>query len=54
MNIVQLARCAFGTHARDRTSVRLGSHWPHGRCKGCGAPMVKGPDGWKLEGKHAA
>lgn len=52
MNIVQLARCAFGHHTRDRATVVAGERWPHGRCSGCGAAMIKGPDGWRLERKH--
>lgn len=53
MDLVQLARCALGYHARDRASVVIGSRFHHGRCKGCGAAMVKGPGGWQLE-KDAA
>ena len=52
MDIVQLARCAFGYHERDRASVVVGSSWHRGRCKGCGAPMVKGAEGWRLDRKR--
>ncbi|HSX55838.1 MAG TPA: hypothetical protein VLG14_11105 [Sphingomonas sp.] len=55
MNIVQLARCAFGQHERDRSTViTSGTSWYRGRCKGCGVPMVKGPEGWRLERKDVA
>ncbi len=54
MNIVQLARCAFGQHERDRATVIVGMSWHRGRCKGCRAPMVKGPEGWRLERKRFA
>lgn len=54
MKIVQLARCAFGHHERDRASVITGTGWYRGRCKGCGAPMVKGPEGWRLDRDRAA
>jgi hypothetical protein len=52
MNLLQLARCAIGQHARDRASVVVGIHSHHGRCSGCGAAMVKSPEGWRLERDH--
>jgi len=55
MNIVQLTRCAFGQHERDRASViASGTGWYRGRCKGCGAAMIKGPEGWRLAAKPLA
>ena len=54
MKIVQLARCALGHHERDRSTVVIGLRNHHGRCKGCGARMVKGADGWQLERDCAA
>jgi len=53
MHIVQLARCAFGQHERDRATVVTGTGWYRGRCKGCGVAMVKGPEGWRLASKHS-
>ncbi|RSY82495.1 hypothetical protein DAH66_13260 [Sphingomonas koreensis] len=54
MSILQRARCALGQHKRDRSSVVIGTHWHHGRCKGCGAAMVKDAVGWRLDRDHAA
>lgn len=54
MNIVQLARCALGQHRRDRATVVVGADRFRGRCKGCGAAMVKGPGGWRLDRERTA
>lgn len=53
MKLVQLVRCAFGYHERDRSTVVIGKHHHHGRCRGCGAAMVKNIEGWRLERRHA-
>jgi len=49
MHIIQLARCAFGQHERDRSTVIVGTGLYRGRCKGCRAPMIKGAEGWRLD-----
>ena len=53
MNIVQLARCAFGYHVRDRATVVIGLRTYHGRCRGCGVAMVKRAEGWQIDHEYS-
>ncbi|MEG3179728.1 hypothetical protein [Sphingomonas sp. LT1P40] len=54
MKIVQIIRCAFGQHERDRSTVVSDSTWHRARCVGCRAPMVKRSTGWELDRQDAA
>jgi hypothetical protein len=48
MKIVQLVRCAFGRHLRDRRLVWHDGSDFYSVCTGCGAPMVRTIHGWEL------
>jgi len=48
MGIFQRFRCLQGRHQRDRKAVWLEEHVFHSRCSGCGRPMARGLEGWRL------
>lgn len=48
MNLLQLPRCIFGQHHRDRRHARHDGWVVRSHCTGCGKPMVKDGDGWHL------
>jgi hypothetical protein len=49
MNLLQLPRCLFGLHHRDRRRARHDGVAVRSRCTGCGKPMIKGRHGWHLD-----
>lgn len=54
MNLLQLSRCMFGVHQRDRHRARHDGSVARSFCTGCGKPMVKDSRGWHLEDPVAA
>ena len=50
MNLLQLPRCLFGVHQRDRRRAWHDGPVVRSHCTGCGKPMVKDGHGWKLDG----
>ncbi|RIA36761.1 hypothetical protein DFR49_4049 [Hephaestia caeni] len=47
-NVLQLFRCSFGKHQRDRRAAWFdGSVW-RSSCVGCKRPMYREFDGWHL------
>ena len=49
MQILQLFRCALGRHRRNKRHAKFDGDIFRTRCIGCGRPMVRGLDGWRLE-----
>jgi hypothetical protein len=49
MNLLQLPRCMFGVHQRDRRRARHEGSVARSYCTGCGRPMIKDHRGWHLE-----
>ena len=47
MNLLQLPRCLFGAHQRDKRLARHDGPVVRSRCTGCGKPMVKDGHGWR-------
>ena len=54
MNMLQLLRCAFGTHHRDRRKAWHDGSDYRSVCTGCGCPMVRGFSGWRLANENEA
>ncbi|MCX8476660.1 MAG: hypothetical protein MT490_12750 [Sphingomonas sp.] len=48
MNLLQLPRCIFGQHHRDRPHAWHDGPVVRSHCIGCGKPMVKDSHGWHL------
>jgi len=51
MNILQLLRCTFGQHRRDRRLATHDGEYFRSVCTGCGRPMIRTHDGWQLADK---
>jgi hypothetical protein len=49
MNLLQLTRCMFGLHQRDRHRARHDGAVVRSYCTGCGKPMIKDNRGWHLD-----
>jgi hypothetical protein len=48
MRTLQPVLCALGLHKRSRLQAHARHGVPHSRCRGCDRPMVKGPEGWRI------
>lgn len=46
MNVLQLPRCLFGSHHRDRRHAWYDGPVVRSHCTGCGKPMFKDGHGW--------
>lgn len=46
MKLLQLPRCLFGMHQRDRRRAWYDGPVVRSYCTGCGKPMVKDNRGW--------
>jgi hypothetical protein len=49
MKLLQLPRCLFGVHERDRRRAWYDGPFIRSQCKGCGKPMIKDGLGWHIE-----
>jgi len=49
MDLLQLPRCVFGLHHRDRRHAWHDGPVVRSHCTGCGKPMVKDVHGWHLD-----
>ncbi|ATY32064.1 hypothetical protein [Sphingomonas psychrotolerans] len=49
MKLLQLPRCLFGLHQRDRRRARHDGPFVRSHCIGCGRAMVKDSRGWHLD-----
>jgi hypothetical protein len=49
MHVMQRILCLFGYHRRSRGAAR---HYPdvvRSVCRGCGTPMIRDVDGWRVD-----
>jgi hypothetical protein len=54
MNLLLLPMCAVGAHRRDRESVWRDTHHFRSVCAGCGKPMIRNFDRWRVDPKPPA
>lgn len=48
--MVQVIKCLFGHHRIDRRRVWNDSVSMRGVCRGCGVPLIRDLNGWRLFG----
>lgn len=54
MNVLQLPRCLFGSHHRDRRRAWYDGPVVRSHCTGCGKPMFKDIHGWHIDGSASS